>query len=117
MPSLSEKDRANLTAILKSTTKILVFTGKKNSADKLYEDEVVYDATLMNFVVIGESAAKLSSSIKSRHPKIEWQKIKDFRNLITHDYQSIDPERAWQIIRKHLPQLKRDISALLKSYS
>lgn len=78
MPFLSEKDRANLNAILDSSGKILSFTKQKKSATSFFEDEVVYDATLMNFIIIGESVAKLSPAIKNRHPEIPWSKSSHF---------------------------------------
>jgi uncharacterized protein with HEPN domain len=116
MPSLSEKDRANLIAVLDSSNKILTFTRKKKNANDFYDDEMAYDASHINFVIIGEAVAKISSAIKSRHNDIPWHEIKLFRNAITHDYFGINAESTWQIIRKHLPQLKRDITALLKTY-
>lgn len=116
MPSLSEKDRANLSAILDSSNKILAFTRKKKSAAQFYEDEMAYDATLMNFILIGEAVAKISSAAKSRHQEIPWKEIKGFRNVITHDYIGVNAGSTWEVIKKHLPQLRRDISTLLKSY-
>lgn len=117
MPFLSEKDRATLKAILDSSSKILGFTKRKRSATSFYDDELVYDATLMNFIIIGESVAKLSSAIKSRHPEIQWNKIKGFRNLITHDYIGVNPEMTWQIVRNQLPELRKEIASLIKKYS
>ena len=114
MPSLSEKDRANLGAILDSTNKILNFTKRKKNSSAFYEDEMVYDATLMNFIVIGEAAAKISLTIKSKYNEIPWKEIRDFRNVITHDYFGVNAEVTWQIIRRHLPQLKRDMMKILK---
>ena len=116
MPSLSEKDRANLYAILDSVNKILTFTKGKKNAIEFYEDEMAYDTTLMNFIIIGETVAKISSALKSRYDEILWKEIKNFRNVITHDYIGVNAESTWQIIQKHLRPLRKDISALLKSY-
>lgn len=59
MPSLSEKDRANLGAILDSANKIKNFVRGIKSADEFYENEMAFDAVLMNFVIIGESVVKI----------------------------------------------------------
>jgi uncharacterized protein with HEPN domain len=117
MPSLSEKDRANLNAILDSSTKILAFTKGKKSANQFYEDEMVYDATLMNFILIGEAVGKLSSTVKSRHSEIPWGQIRGFRNIITHDYVGVNADSAWEVVKQHLPQPKRNLNTLLKLYS
>lgn len=42
------------------------------------------------------------------------QKIKDFRNLIAHDYLGINAEEVWQIISKYLLPLKTQIQKLIK---
>jgi uncharacterized protein with HEPN domain len=38
--------------------------------------------------------------------KIEWHKIRGFRNLIAHDYFGIDVEEVWDIIKNKIPELK-----------
>lgn len=115
MQSLSEKDAANLEAILEATKKIIRFTRKFNNADEFYDDEVRFDASLMNFVVVGESIAKLSKELRLHEKHIPWSKIKTFRNVIAHNYFGVDAEEVWQIIQRQLPELKKDISKILKA--
>ena len=74
-----------------------------------------FDATMMNFVVIGEMVDKLSEDFKNHHPEIEWQKIKGFRNIVAHDYFGIDAEEVWQIIINKIPKLKTDIQSIIKN--
>jgi uncharacterized protein with HEPN domain len=68
---------------------------------------------MMNFVVIGEMVDKLSDDFKVNNSKIEWIKIKGFRNLVAHDYFGIDAEEVWQIIKNKIPKLRSDITKLL----
>jgi len=68
----------------------------------------------MNFVVIGEMVDRLSPELKIQYPKLDWQKVKDFRNLVAHDYLGIDAEEVWQIIHDHLPPLRIEIERILK---
>ena len=56
---LSDKDRINLNAILESVNKIQNFTAGIVNSREFYEDEKTFDSVLMNFIVIGESVAKL----------------------------------------------------------
>ena len=114
MPSLSEKDRANLEAGLDAIRKIETFTKGLENADQFYAQEMIFDATLMNFVVIGEAVAKMSQDLQERYPGIPWPQIKSFRNIVTHNYFGVDAEEVWQIIHKHLPTLKLDILRILK---
>lgn len=113
MPSLSEKDRSNLEAVLDSVKKILRFTSKFKNADEFYDHEVSFDAVLMNFVVIGEAVAKLSQDLKQQTTTVPWVKIKAFRNIIAHNYFGVDAEEIWEIIQKQLPELNHQVSEIL----
>lgn len=109
MPFLSDKDRINLNVILESVKKIENFTKGITSSKEFYGDEKTFDSVLMNFIVIGESVARLDKGFKESHPDVSWNKIKSFRNIIAHNYFGIDEEEVWQLIFSHLPNLKRDI--------
>ena len=51
---MSEKDYGNLKAILDAIRKIKVFTSDFSGVEEFYSDEKSFDATLLNFVIIGE---------------------------------------------------------------
>lgn len=108
------KDQHCLDSIIEAIDRINEYTTGINSADDFNNDYRNFDATMMNFVVIGEMVNKLSDEFKTKHPEIEWVKIKGFRNLVAHDYFGIDAEEVWQIIKNKIPALKSDIRTLLK---
>lgn len=110
------KDRANLLAILDAIEKIQDYLHDIHSAEEYHQSSMVFDATLMNFVVIGEMVDRLSPDVKTRSPSLDWQQIKDFRNLIAHDYLGIDAEEVWQIIHDHLPPLRMELERILKNF-
>ena len=112
---MSEKDQANLLAIADSAQKILDFTENVSSADEFYADLKTFDAVLMNFVVIGESIAKLSQEVRDQHPHIPWVKIRGFRNIVAHNYFGVDAEEVWQIVQIHIAVLLEDVEAITKS--
>jgi uncharacterized protein with HEPN domain len=60
---------------------------------------------IREFEVIGEAVGKLPENLKGRRPDVEWQDIKDFRNLLTHEYFGVDLEIVWKIIEEDLPVL------------
>ena len=107
------KDHHCLESILEATDRNLEYTSGLNSADDFNNDYRNFDATMMNFVVIGEMVDKLSYDFKKNHNKIDWTKIKGFRNIVAHDYFGIDAEEVWQIIKNKIPKLKADIQKLL----
>jgi len=108
------KDKYCLESILEAISKIQDYTSRINNPDNLYNDVKTFDATIMNFIVIGEMVSKISGKFKSENLEIEWNKIKDFRNMLAHNYFGIDAEEVWQIIQNDLPILKAQITELIK---
>jgi uncharacterized protein with HEPN domain len=108
------KDQHCLESIIEAVDRIIEYTTGFNSADDFNNDYRDFDATMMNFVVIGEMVEKISDDFKKKHSGIEWIKIKGFRNIVAHDYFGIDAEEVWQIIKDKIPKLKGDIQSLLE---
>ena len=107
------KDYHCLESILEAIDRIFEYTSEYNSADELNNDYRNFDATMMNFVVIGEMVGKLSEEFRENHPDVEWQKIKGFRNILAHEYFGIDAEEDWQIIQNKIPILKSDVMHII----
>jgi uncharacterized protein with HEPN domain len=107
------KDQHCLASIIEAVDRIIEYTTGIKSADEFNDDYRNFDATMMNFVVIGEMVDKLSEDFKREHHKIEWVKIKGFRNIVAHDYFGIDAEEVLQIIKNKIPILKIQIQKLL----
>jgi uncharacterized protein with HEPN domain len=110
---MSSKDKANLLAILDAIDRVDQYTKGLGSPEDFFKSSVVFDASLMNFINIGEMADRLSKELKDRHADIDWQKVKDFRNLVAHDYLGVDAEEVWQIIKNDLPILRNAVDNLL----
>ncbi len=107
------KDHHCLESVLEAIERIFEYTAIHNTADEFNNDHRNFDATMMNFVVIGEMTWKLTDEFKSAHPDIEWQKIKGFRNIVAHNYFGIDAEEVWQIVNNKLPGLQSQIIAII----
>ena len=66
------------------------------SVDGFYNDSQAFDASLMNFIIIGEMVDKLSDElIDATENKINWFQIKGFRNILAHNYFGADAEEVW----------------------
>lgn len=109
-----EKDKANLFAIQDSCGKIIDYTKGVFSAEEFYQDQKVFDAVLMNFIVIGESVSKISSDLKNQFYSVEWNKIKSFRNIVAHNYFGVDADEVWQIIGSDISILKKSVEEIIQ---
>jgi uncharacterized protein with HEPN domain len=110
---MSSKDKANLLAILDAIDRIDEYTTGISTPQDFFKSTIVFDASLMNFINIGEMSDRLSKKLKDRHADIDWQKVKDFRNLVAHDYLGVDAEEVWQIVKNDLPSLRSAVNSLL----
>lgn len=111
---MSDKDRQQLLGIVEAITKIEQYIAPFDNADAFYDNTLNFDAVLMNFVVIGEMVERISEGCKGKYAHVDWVKIKDFRNIIAHDYFGVDAEEVWQIVRTHMKQLKKDVEKMLE---
>ncbi|MBW6511491.1 MAG: DUF86 domain-containing protein [Desulfuromonadaceae bacterium] len=68
-------------------------------------DRMRYSAVIREFEIIGEAVGKLSADVKQAYPGVPWQDIKDFRNLLAHEYFGVDLEIVWNTIQLNLPML------------
>ena len=106
----------HLEALLEAISKIELYSQEFENADAFYHDNKSFDATMMQFVVIGEAISRIDENFKERHSDIPWVKIKNFRNIIAHDYFGIDADEIWDIITNRLLPLKDDIQKLVDNF-
>ena len=78
------------------------------------EDRMRYSAVIREFEIIGEAVGKLSAVWKQARPGVPWQDIKDFRNLLIHEYFGVDLEIVWNTIQDELPILMATVRGIEK---
>ena len=108
----NKKDDIIIQMMVETIGKIFQFTFDLLSAEEFEKDIESFDATIMNFIVLGEAVGKLSVPFKESHTQIDWHKIYAFRNVLAHDYFGIYPVEVWEIIQKNLPKLKADLESI-----
>jgi uncharacterized protein with HEPN domain len=80
--------------------------------DGFIKDELVVDGVARNLEIIGEAARQLPEEYRRAHPELPWAQIAGLRNRIVHDYFGLDLEIIWEIIRRDLPDLEKQVRAL-----
>ena len=80
------------------------------------KDRKTYSATIREFEIIGEAVNQIiNEEITKKHKTISWRDIKDFRNLLIHEYFGVDFEIVWNTIFGDLPPLKDAVKSMLDS--
>ena len=85
---------------------------KDLSKKEFEESKDVKDATIRRIEVIGEAAKNISNKLKENYPNIVWKKITGARDRMIHAYFSVDLDIVWEIVKKDLPQLKKQIQKI-----
>jgi len=113
MYNVNRRDYYCLVNMIDAIDKIRHYASPFASADDFENADQAFEASLMNFIIIGEMVQKLSDElIEASSNKIDWFKIKGFRNIVAHNYFGVDAEEVWQNIHNSLPKLKTQLMKL-----
>lgn len=72
-----------------------------------------HDATIRQLEIIGEATKHLSPALRHAHPSIPWRRIAGLRDVLVHDYMGVDLAAVWEIARRDLPALERNVRTIL----
>jgi uncharacterized protein with HEPN domain len=104
-------DRLYLIHISESIARIEEYVG--GGEQEFMASTLIQDAVVRNLQTLAESAKRLSVATQAQHPEIPWRKVIGFRNVLVHDYLSVDVPKIWEIVARELPALKQSITAML----
>lgn len=79
-------------------------------------DKRTENAVAMSLIAIGEIVAVMhhkTPEFLEQHRQIPWKYMRGMRNIIAHGYFELDFEVVYETAVKSVPELKRQISALL----
>lgn len=101
-------DMLNAVAFVKKYAKNL-------AKEQFAKNELVFEATIRQFEIIGEAASKVPEKFRNTHPKIPWKKIIGMRNKLIHDYREVNLEIVWDVIQSDIDSLEEELVKILKS--
>lgn len=96
---------------------ILEYTRGMSKADFL-KDRKTQQAVLLNFITIGEAAALLAGehgAFVASTPQIPWRKMRGMRNVMAHEYWSINVDVVWETVATSIPDLGARIAELVST--
>ncbi|MBC8600764.1 DUF86 domain-containing protein [Parabacteroides acidifaciens] len=78
----------------------------------------IFDSCVMRLQTIGEYVKKVddktNKQLLPKYPQVPWIKIIGQRNIISHEYSTVDEEKIFITIKKHLPPLKSTVLLIIK---
>ena len=82
--------------------------------DCFCKNEMLIDAVVRNFEIIGEAVRNIPVEIQNKYPEVEWKEALGFRNILIHEYFGVDIEALWDTINNDIPIFKEKILKVLK---
>ncbi|WP_271254464.1 HepT-like ribonuclease domain-containing protein [Pseudanabaena sp. Chao 1811] len=105
------RDQEAIIDITESIKLILQYV-KGIDQDALAVNYEKQDAILRRITIIGEATKRLSPEFRQKHSDIPWKKIAGMRDVITHDYDEVDPTEIWTVITENIPELLKYLENL-----
>ena len=92
--------------------KIELFT-EGHDRGAFMKDEKTQSAILMQLLLLGEIAKRVSEETKSQI-SINWPAVQAFRNVIVHEYYEVELSTVWTILQEDLPSTKEALEHFLR---
>ncbi len=99
--------------ILLAIEKIERYT-KGMTLARFKQKELVIDAVVRNFEIIGEASKSMPLSIRHAYPDVPWSQMSGMRDILIHEYFGVDIKILWHTTKKYLPTLQKQLQSLLK---
>jgi uncharacterized protein with HEPN domain len=82
--------------------------------DDFLMNNLIQDAVIRNFEIIGEATKKLNDDFRIKYSGIEWKKIAGMRDKLIHDYFGVDLWAVWGVVENIIPTLDTQIEEILR---
>lgn len=99
--------------ILQAIDNIEQYT-KNMTASEFKKNNLVADAVIRNFEIIGEASVHIPQAFRSAHPDVPWKQMSAMRNILIHEYFGVNLGTVWQTVHARLPVLKQQLLELSK---
>lgn len=106
--------RLRLQDIIDAIDAVERYTADQSLADCRADSRTV-DAALYQPTIVGEAARHVPQHIQDAYPDVGWRRLRETRNLVSHVYFGIDLDRVWGMIRRRLPEVRRQLQAILEA--
>jgi uncharacterized protein with HEPN domain len=103
--------------ILEAIDRIQRYTDDINEVGFI-ENKMIQDAVIRNFEVIGEASRNIEREhpdFAAAHPELPLLYAYEMRNALAHGYFNVDLAIVWKTIENDLPELQREVQALIKT--
>lgn len=81
------------------------------------DDDKTLFAVVRALEIVGEAVKHIPDSVREENPDIPWKDMAGMRDVLIHDYFSVDAQTIWLTVTKKIPQVKPLIEKMLEELS
>jgi len=112
--SKKRRDRDYLDDIIEAIELVVAYS-KGLTYKSFLEDRKTQDAVVRNLEVIGEASKKISKKLKETYPDVPWKQMAGLRDKLIHFYFGIDYAVVWNVTKKELPKVVKELRVIIKN--
>ena len=106
--------RLYLDDMLEAIDRVHRYVGDRTFED-LAQDELRIDGVVRNLELLGEAAKHLPHDLRDRHPAVPWRALTGLRDILAHQYFSLNLPILWDLIHNELPQVSSALKAIAEA--
>ena len=110
------RDRAAILDIYRAGKETLIYADELTRSE-LETDGMRVSAILYQVLIIGEATKRLSQEFRDGHPEIPWSSMAGMRDIVAHHYDEIDFNVLWNVLKRGIPEMMRNLEPLLPESS
>lgn len=84
-----------------------------NDFDEFLENYSLVYIISFHLIQLSEYTTKLSKNFKENHSEIDFEDINNFRNIVIHNYDTLDYKSVYSVIKEYIPNLKNNYYEIL----
>ncbi len=77
------------------------------------DDKTIF-AVVRAIEIIGEASKQIPESARQKYPEIPWKDMAGMRDVMIHNYISVDKETVWLTANETIPQIRPMIEEMAK---
>ncbi|MBQ9578327.1 MAG: DUF86 domain-containing protein [Ottowia sp.] len=86
------------------------------SKEDFLENDLLHQSVILNLLIIGEGAAQILNNhgeFAQKYQDVQWRAIRGLRNIIAHNYFSVEVDIIWNTAQKYVKDLQKQLQAML----
>ena len=103
-----ERDPAYLWDMLEAARSVVDYIGNLTLDEFLAtgrERTITRLAVERQLEILGEACRRLSAQFQEAHPELPWREMIGLRNVISHEYDKVNYDLIYRIVRDRIPAL------------